>query len=155
MAVCANPECNKEFTQYNSLQKFCGWSCKVAVKGLPPKKQPNPKKNKARKNYRISQVSKKKKIENLKYSVLRVEFLGKPENKICFIDGCQKEANTIEHTKGRKGYADDWARDNKIGLTIDVRFWKPCCLEHNLELENNPELSKKYQLSKLHNGKKI
>ena len=55
---------------------------------------------------------------------------------------------------GRVGYADDWARDNKISLYLDIRFWKPCCLAHNLELENNPELSKKYQLSKIHGGKK-
>lgn len=55
---------------------------------------------------------------------------------------------------GRIGYADDWAIENGITLFLDVRFWKPCCLEHNLELENNPELSKQYQLSKIHGGKK-
>ena len=55
---------------------------------------------------------------------------------------------------GRKGFADQWAKDNNISLYLDERFWKPCCLAHNLELENNPELSKKYQLSKIHHGKK-
>ncbi len=102
----------------------------------------------------IKPVSDKRKVENAKYTVLRIEFLGKPENKICFINGCNKPADTIEHTRGRKGYADEWARDNKISLYIDVRFFKPCCCEHNLELERNPELAKEYQLSKIHGGKK-
>jgi hypothetical protein len=55
---------------------------------------------------------------------------------------------------GRKGFADDWARDNNIPLIIDERFFAPCCLEHNLEFERNPELSNKYQLSRIHGGKK-
>jgi len=75
-------------------------------------------------------------------------------NKICFIDGCSLTATTIEHTKGRTGYADEWARENKISLFLDERFWKGCCWKHNGELENNTELSHKYQLSKIHNGTK-
>lgn len=94
-------------------------------------------------------------VINAKYSVLRIEFLGKKENKICFIDGCNKKANSVEHRKGRgQGYFDQWAEDNNICKTLDVRYWAACCVEHNLELENNPELSKKYQLSKIHGGKK-
>lgn len=101
----------------------------------------------------IKKVSNKRKVENREYSKLRKQFLS--ENQICFIEWCTKIADTIEHTKGRKGYADDWARQNKISLLLDKRFWKPCCLEHNLELETNIELSKKYQLSKIHGGEKI
>jgi len=78
-----------------------------------------------------------------------------PQNKVCFIGGCGKRATTIEHTKGRVGYADEWAKENGISLYLDVRFWRGCCLKHNLELENNSELSNKYQLSKIHSGKKI
>ena len=103
----------------------------------------------------ISKVSKKRKVENLQYQVLRTEFLGKKENKICFIDNCNKIADTIEHTMGRKGFADEYARENNISLYLDKRFWKPCCLKHNLELENNPELSKKYQLSKISGKPKL
>lgn len=102
----------------------------------------------------IPKVSKKRQIENAKYSVLRIEFLSKPENQICFVEECSRKANTIEHTKQRIGFADQWARDNNISLFLDVRFWKPCCLECNLELENNPEMARKYKLSKLHNGKR-
>ncbi len=78
------------------------------------------------------------------YSRTRLEFLSLPENKICFIDGCGSLATTVEHTAGRIGEK-----------YLDQKFWKPCCLEHNQELENNPEMSKKYQLSKIHGGKKI
>jgi len=91
----------------------------------------------------IKELTKKRKI-----------FLSLPENKNCFIEGCRREANTIEHRAGRKGYADKWARENDIPLIIDERFFAPCCIQHNQELENNPALSKKYQLSKIHLGKK-
>jgi hypothetical protein len=86
----------------------------------------------------ISKVSDKRKIDNLKYDAQRIVFLGKPENKICFIDGCNRKANTIEHRAGR------WGKN-----FLDESTWAGCCSEHNIELENNPELSKKYQLSKI------
>lgn len=139
-------ECGNSFTQYNSLEKYCSFSCKQKFS-----KRPNLK---LKSLYPIKKVSDKRKIENLKYPVLRIEFLGKKENNICFIDGCNKNADTIEHVMGRKGFADDYARENNISLYLDIRFWKPCCNAHNLELENNPELSKKYQYSKISGIKK-
>ena len=92
----------------------------------------------------IPKFSRKRVIENKIYLRTRKEFLSLPENKYCFINGCVKRANTIEHTAGRIG-----------SKYLDQEFWKPCCSDHNIELENNSELSKKYQLSKLHGGKKI
>lgn len=92
----------------------------------------------------IRKVSLKRAIENKIYIKKRKEFLDKPENKYCFIDGCNKIANTIEHTAGRIGE-----------MYLNEKYWRPCCLEHNLELENNSELSKKYQLSKFHHGYKL
>ncbi len=142
--ICKNTECNKEFAPYNSLQKYCSFSCaKSETKGLSKK----PRKP-------IRTISKQRAKDLPKYIKLREEFLSKPENQVCFIDGCYNYATSIEHQRGRRGYADDWARENKISLYLDVRFWKPCCVECNLELERNPELSKKYQLSKIHGGKK-
>ena len=88
--------------------------------------------------YKIPKVSDKRKIDNLKYSVLRIEFLGKIENQICFIEKCGKQSTTIEHRAGR------WGKN-----FLDTTTWAGCCSEHNIELENNPELSKKYQLSKI------
>jgi hypothetical protein len=54
----------------------------------------------------------------------------------------------IEHTAGRIVLADDWPWEIICQFVIDKRFLKACCLHHNGELENNPELSKEYQLSK-------
>lgn len=138
MAKPKTCKCGKEFIQYNSLEPYCSHSCKM--------KYAKPK--------RINQVSKKRQEDNEIYKVIRLEFLSKEYNQKCFIEGCNKQATTVEHLRGRVGYADDWARENGITLFLDVRFWKPCCLEHNLELERNPELSKQYQLSRIHGGKK-
>ncbi len=113
-------------------------------------KNPKPKTVKA-----INRLSKKRQKQSRDYTVKRKIFLAMPQNRICFIAGCGKIATTIEHKKGRSGFADKHARDNNIPLLLDERFWAGCCLHHNLELERNTELSKKYQLSKLHDGEKI
>lgn len=107
-----------------------------------------------KKRYSIPKVSEKRKALNPLYAVVRIEVLSEAKFK-CFIDGCTNVANTVEHQMGRKGFADQWARDNNIPLLIDKRYLKACCLHHNGELENNPELSKEYQLSKIHGGKKL
>jgi len=136
-------ECKEKFVPTVFLQKHCP-KCKGAEK-----KYQSDKLSKSKKPKPIPKVSEKRKIDNIIYASERIKFLMMKENKICFIDGCLKEATTIEHSAGRLGFYDDWARDNNISLYIDKRFWKPCCLAHNLELENNSELSKKYQLSKI------
>jgi hypothetical protein len=133
---CRNKNCGKEFTpQFNSLEAFCSFPC--AKEGREPDL-------KLKAVYKIPQVSKKRKVEQLQYQVLRTEFLSKPENKICFIEGCNRESNTIEHRAGR------WGKNY-----LDTTTWAGCCSEHNIELENNPELAKKYQLSKIHGGSKL
>lgn len=86
----------------------------------------------------IPKVSEKRKKEQKEYTIKRLQFLSQPENLRCFIEGCNARATTIEHLKGR------WGENY-----LDTEFWKPCCLKHNLELETNPELSQKYQLSKI------
>ena len=133
------PVCSTEFEQKKIGQKHCSPKCFYSV-------------TEKKKSTTIKKVSEKRKKENLIYSERRKLFLS--INKICFIDGCSLTATTIEHTKGRTGYADEWARENKISLFLDERFWKGCCWKHNGELENNTELSHKYQLSKIHNGTK-
>lgn len=135
---CKNAECSKEFMPFKTTDQFCSYKCKKASgKAKPP-----------------NRFSDKRKKEIPIYSALSAEFLSKPENEFCFIDGCYNKADSIEHLKGRRGYADQWARDNNIPMLNDTRFWAPCCWDHNGELERNPTLSHKYQLSKIHNGKK-
>lgn len=117
--------------------------------------QPKPEKTQKKAPKRIKPQSAKQ-IKNTKeYTQKRREFLARPENKKCFVAGCKRIANTIEHTKGRQGYADDKARLEGLTLLLDERYWKPCCIQHNLEFESNAKLSNEYQESKLHPGKKI
>lgn len=114
--------------------------------------KPDPKPKKAKKP--INKVSKKHGSILRQYVKAKKEFLSRSENKKCFIDNCKRKPNTIEHTRGKVGYYDAEARQKDIPLYLDERFWKPCCLQHNSELESNYELSHKYQKSKLHKGGK-
>ena len=157
MGRCLN--CREKFQPRYFLDKFCGEdSCKESEnkykeeKLKERQKKPNLQLSKMKP---IKKVSDKRALENIIYKSERIKFLQLPENKKCFIEGCNSEADTIEHIMGRKGFADEYARENNISLYLDKRFWKPCCLKHNLELENNPELSKKYQLSKISGKPKL
>lgn len=151
------PRCkyhNTKFTAKYFLQKYCleDEDCRAAQRKERAEKS-------ASKVFKpktaIPFFSAKRTIENPIYSKERLRFLAQPENHRCFIEGCGKRADTIEHTMGKKGFADKWARDNGITLYLDVRFWKPCCWGHNGELERNTELSLKYQLSKISGKEKI
>lgn len=142
-AIC---KCGNHFVMYNSLNPYCSPECKF--------KYSKPFDLKLKPLYKIPNQSKKSKALNPIYEKIRIEVLSEAKFK-CFIDGCTNVANTIEHRMGRKGFADEWARDNNIPLRIDKRYLAACCLHHNGELENNPELSKNYQLSKIHGGKKL
>jgi len=123
---------------YLAVEKDCQIKCEK-----PAKKSKKP----------LKKVSEKRKILNKEYEKVRIEVLTEAKFK-CFIYGCKNVANTIEHTAGRVGFYDDWAKDENIPLLIDKRFLKACCLTHNGELETNPELSKKYQYSKISGKKK-
>jgi hypothetical protein len=144
LKVCADKDCCNDFKQYNSLQKYCSPACTNKNRKVDLKLKPI---------YNIPKVSEKRKALIPVYEKVRIEVLTEAKFK-CFIDGCNNVANTCEHTMGRVGYADEWARENNITLYVDKRYLKACCLHHNGELENNPELSKKHQLSKIHGGKK-
>jgi len=96
-----------------------------------------------KKKYVIPKRSKKREAEDVVYRRESKKFLALPENKKCFIEGCDNKATTIEHSAGR-------------GINyLNISTWRPCCAFHNPELENNPKLSRKYQVSKIHGGKKI
>lgn len=108
---------------------------------------------KEKKKYKhINKVSKKRQEEIEIYTIMRRRFLEK--FPICFIENCYAPATTIEHLMGRQGYADQWARDNDISLFLDIRYWAPCCLHHNLELVTNPQLNKEYSYGRTHGKRK-
>jgi len=140
-------ECGTMFKQFNSLNKYCSAPCKL--KNTKPKVFKPP--------CNINKQSDKRKKEKPIYDLKRILFLRKPENKHCVIHGtyCTGIATTIEHSAGKLGFYDAWAKDNDISLYIDERFFKPACFNCNAELENNSKLSKEHQLSKIHGGKKL
>lgn len=117
--------CEEEFKQYSSLENKCFY-CKKEKKTVQKKK------------YKIPPISKKRKIENAKYLVLRAEFLGKKENSICPVTG--KKATEIHHKKGRVG-----------SLFLDVRYWLGVSREGHKLIEENPEWAKEkgYSLNRL------
>lgn len=131
--ACKREGCNETFTPFRSTDRYCSFNC--------AKLDAKPKEIKFGK---INKRSKKGILDDYKYYKKRKYFLSLPENKICFVHGCNNNADTIEHTKGR------------IGKNfLDVATWRPCCSYHNAEFERNTELSNKYQFSKFHDGKKI
>lgn len=129
---CADKDCNNKFKQYNSLVKYCGPKCqnKNRKPNLELKSLYKP----------IKQVSEKRKIENAKYLVLRIEFLGKPENQKCPITG--KPTTDVHHMKGRIG-----------SLLLDTRYWVALSREGHKYVEENPEWAKEngYSLNRLTN----
>ena len=129
--------CDAVFKPFKTTDRCCSYTCMT----LLLKQKDTPKKSPRKP---IPKLSPKRKKENAQYLKSRIDFLNKPENKICFIDECNESATTIEHTAGRIGTK-----------YLDQKFWKPCCYTHNSELENNTALSEKYQFSKFHDGKKI
>ena len=134
---CSNPLCSNTFTpRYSLLEKYCSPQCAYSCIKPNAKKVVKP----------IKKLSGKRKKQVAQYQKDRIEFLEIPENKTCSINGptCTKRATTIEHSAGRSG-----------DMLLNQDYWKPACLACNLELENNPELSKEHQLSKIHLGKKM
>lgn len=147
---CANPACDNMFTpRFKSTERTCCYDCERAFQATKPKKE--------NKHYTIPKFSKKRSKENKVYTGRRIVFLSKEENKFCKIKGptCTILSTTIEHSMGRKGYANEEKRADGISLYLDEDYWLPACSCCNVELEDNPELSKKHQLSKIHGGKKI
>ena len=141
---CKNKGCENYFTPFKTTDKYCNYDCYKA--NLKPNLQLSKIKP-------IKKVSDKRKELNKIYEKVRIEVLSEAKFK-CFIDECKNVANTVEHLAGRVGYYDDYARENNIPLLIDKRFLRACCLVHNGELETNPELSKKYQYSRISGKKK-
>lgn len=125
--------------RYSTLEKFCSSKCTYSCIKPNVKKPIKPIKP-------IRRLSGKRKKQMAQYQKERIVYLEKPENKRCAIDGptCTKKATTIEHSGGRSG-----------DMLLNQKYWKPACSACNLELENNPELSRKHQVSKIHLGKKM
>jgi len=113
-------KCGTEFKQYNSLNVYCSAACKfkyakpinIKLKAMKP----------------IPKVSDKRKIENAKYSVLRIEFLGKTENKICPITGWP--ATEVHHT---------YCGKDRAKYYLDVTTWLAVSRDGHNWIHDNPK----------------
>jgi len=132
---CKN--CKQPFApKYTTLEKYC-----VEVDCQNSRVLEISEKQKIKKEFvKIPQVSKKRQVQQLKYSVLRIEFLGKIENKACPITGL--ETTDIHHKKGRVG-----------SLYLDTKFWVALSREGHKFVEENPIWAKEngYSLNRLSN----
>lgn len=97
----------------------------------------------------LPKVSKKRAIENARYTVAKIQFMSKPENKICPVTG--QPTTDIHHKSGRVGFADQWARINNIPLLLDTRFWLAVSRDGHRQIEENPTWAKElgYSLIRL------
>jgi len=107
----------------------------------------NPKQARIRKP--LPKVSKKRAVENAKYTVAKIQFMSKPENKICPVTG--QPTTDIHHKAGRVGFADQWARINNVSLLLDTRFWLAVSRDGHRQIEENPAWAKElgYSLNRL------
>lgn len=113
---CRYSECGKEFKKFRTTDKYCCKAHEIADKGFPDKK-----KQKA-----IPKFSKKREIENATYSALRIEFLSKPENRICPIT---KEPTTEIHHK--------WSGKDRAKYFLDTSTWLAISREGHIWIHEN------------------
>ncbi len=88
------------------------------------KRRQSEKKSKPKRRKKLKLQSAKHSAEISKYVAIKKEFFSDPKNCRCAVCGLTG-ADSIHHTKGKTGYADDWARDRGISLLNDTRFWAP------------------------------
>lgn len=101
---------------YKDVSLDCNMKCEVK---LPSKEK---------KIYRIPQVSKKRSVEQLQYTVLRTEFLAKKENQICPIT---KQATTeIHHTFSGK---------DRAKYFLDTTTWIAVSRDGHNWIHDNPK----------------
>lgn len=147
---CRNPDCDRTFTPRKSTDKFCSPKCaKPFFK--PPKRTPiqsDPKPIKRKRTTRIKPMSDKRKKLVARYMKIKLEFMAKPENKICPValegrEGEKRPTTDIHHMMGRGlGYADEWAEQHDIPLLLDKRFFLAVSRIGHRWIEENPEKAK-------------
>lgn len=121
--------CGTEFKMYRTTDKYCSGKCKMKDK------KPDLKLKSLYKP--IKQVSEKRKLEDIIYKSERIKFLSLPENQKCPITG--EQTSQVHHMCKRRGYADEWARENKVSLYLDKRFWLAVSARGHEKIENNPQ----------------
>lgn len=116
-------KCGNVFKQFNSLNSYCSFECK--------KKYSKPPNIKLKPLYKIPKVSQKRKLENAKYLVLRVEFLSKKENQICPIS--KQPATEIHHT---------YCGKDRAKYYLDTSTWISVSRDGHNWIHDNPKESR-------------
>jgi len=115
---CRNSECGNIFTpKFYTLEKYCSAKCANQNKAAKPIRKP------------IQPISDKRKKETAQYLKKRIEFLEKPENRICPVTG--KPTTEVHHKCGRVGK-----------LYLDENYWLAVSREGHQIIELNPEWAK-------------
>jgi len=116
---------HKDLKQYQEKKKK-----KHTLKRTPIKKDPS---------YRIHSITKKQSKAISEYRILAKKY--KKDNPFCSVQRpeCTYKTEDIHHSKGKVGYADQWARDNEITLLVDVRHFVPACRFCHDYIELNPK----------------
>ncbi len=102
------------------------------------KPYPKPQKKEKPKTSKIKPRSDKRARQEREYEKKRKEYL--QDNPVCKFKGCNLEATTIHHPKGRLGK-----------LLTDETNFLGLCMDHHLFVENNPNYAKAngYSLGRL------
>lgn len=135
---CQATNCSNEFKPFRSTDKYCSLDCAIEMQKEPKK---DTKRRRIIRKQPVKPVSGKQKILLAKYHKQRLVFLSKPENKKCPVFSLP--TTEIHHKQGRKGYADDWARENNVPLLLDERFWLAVSRTGHRKIEENPTWAKR------------
>lgn len=120
--VCVCCE-RKRLIYSKKMCQSCYWS---------DNKKKNEGKQKTIKEFKpIPKISQKRKIENAKYIVLRIEFLGKKENQICPITN--QQAIEVHHT---------YCGKDRAKYYLDVSTWLAVSRDGHNWIHDNPKKSR-------------
>lgn len=129
IGVCSR--CNRESVMLANRRKAIGVCCYQSYR--QERKQSSAKTSKPRTP--IRKISSKQSKLNREYSQVRKAFL--IVNPKCRVFPTER-ATQVHHTMGRRGYADDYARENDISLTVDIRYFLAVSEKGHTWIHKNP-----------------
>lgn len=122
---CTNPIENKDTGACAScgaaLRKAERIATKVIQKSLDRRDNP------------IKKVSDKMIALMIRYTKQKARWI---KGKYCVVYS-ERRATEVHHSKGREGYADEWAKDHDVPLLLDERWWTPCSAEGHRYIEKH------------------
>ena len=115
--------CGAVFKPFKTTDSCCSYDCMIIYQNDRKSSKPTPRKP-------IPVMSVKRKKENAIYLKDRIDFLNKPENKMCRVFP-KLNATEVHHMKGRTGK-----------LFLDQNFWLAVSRKGHQKIEMNPDWAK-------------